>query len=177
MLTATADLLAEVGYEALTYEAVATRAGVHKTTVYRRWPSKPDLVADASRERSEQLVAVPDTGTLEGDLRALARAVVANITSDVGRPMTTTLVAAAATAPAVAEATHSFWEERLHLTRVIVERAVDRGEAAADVDANLAIESLVGPLYLRLLLTGEPVDERVADQVARVVARGVAATI
>ena len=97
MLTATADLLAEVGYEALTYEAVATRAGVHKTTVYRRWPSKPDLVADASRERSEQLVAVPDTGTLEGDLRALARAVVANITSDVGRPMTTTLVAAAAT--------------------------------------------------------------------------------
>jgi AcrR family transcriptional regulator len=172
VLAATADLLAEVGYENLTYEAVAERAGVHKTTVYRRWPTKPDLVADASRERSEQLVEVPDTGGLVSDLVALARAVANNIGSEVGGAMTKTLVAAAATSPSIAEATHEFWHERLRLTGVIVERAIARGELPAGTDANLVIESLVGALYVRLLLTGEPIDSAVADQVARAVAEG-----
>ncbi len=174
VLGATADLLAEVGYEELTVEAVARRAGVHKTTVYRRWPTKPDLVADAARERSVQLVEVPDTGSLRGDLTALARAVAANIGSEVGSAMTKTLVAAAATSPSVAEVTHAFWAERLRLTGEIVERAIGRGELPADVDANLVIESLVGALYVRLLLTGEPLDGDVADQVAGAVASGFA---
>jgi AcrR family transcriptional regulator len=174
VLTATADLLAEVGYEELTFDAVARRAGVHKTTIYRRWPAKPDLVADAARERSEQLVEVPDTGSLRGDLTALGRAVAANIGSDVGSAMTKTLVAAAATSPAVAEATHSFWAERLRLTGEIVTRATARGELPADVDANVVIEALVGALYVRLLLTGEPLDAAVADQVAGAVAAGFA---
>jgi len=174
VLTATADLLAEVGYEELTFDAIARRAGVHKTTIYRRWPAKPDLVADAARERSEQLVEVPDTGSLRGDLTALGRAVAANIGSDVGSAMTKTLVAAAATSPAVAEATHSFWAERLRLTGEIVTRATARGELPADVDANVVIEALVGALYVRLLLTGEPLDAAVADQVAGAVAAGFA---
>ena len=175
VLAATADLLAEVGYGELTFEAVARRAGVHKTTIYRRWPTKPDLVADAARERSEQLVAVPDTGSLRGDLTALGRAVAANIGSDVGSPMTKTLVAAKATSPSVAEATHAFWAERLRLTGEIVTRAIAREELPVGVDTNLVIEALVGPLYVRLLLTGEPLEADVADQVARAVAVGFAA--
>lgn len=175
VLGATADLLAEVGYEALTFDAVAQRAGVHKTTVYRRWPTKPDLVADAARERSVQLVEVPDTGTLLGDLTALARAVAANIGSDVGSAMTKTLTAAAATSPSVAEVTHAFWEERLRLSSTIVERAVAHGELPPATDSNVVIESLVGPLYMRLLFTGEPIDGEVADQIARAVAEGFAA--
>jgi len=174
VLGATADLLAEVGYEDLTVEAVARRAGVHKTTVYRRWPTKPDLVADAARERSVQLVEVPDTGSLLGDLTDLARAVAANIGSDVGSAMTKTLVAAAATSPSVAEVTHSFWAERLRLTGEIVERAIARGELPQAVDANVVIESLIGALYVRLLLTGEPLGTDVADQVAVAVASGFA---
>ena len=175
VLAATADLLAEVGYGELTFEAVARRAGVHKTTIYRRWPTKPDLVADAARERSEQLVPVPDTGSLRGDLTALGRAVAANIGSDVGSPMTKTLVAATATSPSVAEATHAFWAERLRLTGEIVTRAIAREELPVGVDTNLVIEALVGPLYVRLLLTGEPLEADVADQVARAVAVGFAA--
>jgi AcrR family transcriptional regulator len=158
----------------LTVEAVARRAGVHKTTVYRRWPTKPDLVADAARERSVQLVEVPDTGSLRSDLTALARAVAANIGSEVGSAMTKTLVAAAATSPSVAEVTHAFWAERLRLTGEIVERAIRRGELPAGVDANLVIESLVGAFYMRLLLTGEPLDGDVADQVAGALAAGFA---
>src|SRR5688572_9801014 len=73
-LAATAEALAEDGYDALSIEAVGARAGVHKTTVYRRWPTKADLVADAARARSEQHVPIPDTGGLAGDLRLLAEA-------------------------------------------------------------------------------------------------------
>jgi AcrR family transcriptional regulator len=174
VLGATEDLLAEVGYEELTFEAVAQRAGVHKTTVYRRWPTKPDLVADAARERSLQQVELPDTGALLGDLTALARAVAANIGSEVGSAMTKTLVAAAATSPSVADVTHRFWAERLRLSGAIVERAIARGDLPPSTDSNVLIESLVGALYVRLLLTGEPIDEAVADQIARAVAEGFA---
>ena len=86
-----------------------------------------------------------------------------------------TLAAAANTSPSVAEATHAFWEERLRLCGAIVERAVARGELPPGTDSNVVIESLVGPLYMRLLLTGEPIDGNVADQIARAVAEGFAA--
>jgi len=140
------------------------------------------IATPANDQRGERVLAltpvafhtVPDTGSLRGDLTALGRAVAANIGSDVGSAMTKTLVAAAATSPAVAEATHSFWAERLRLTGEIVTRATARGELPADVDANVVIEALVGALYVRLLLTGEPLDAAVADQVAGAVAAGFA---
>lgn len=174
MLRATGAALAEDGYEALSIEDVARRAGVHKTTVYRRWPSKAELVADAIRERSTERVAVPDTGTLPGDLRALARAVAANIGSADGAAMTRNLIATTASSPAIADDMPKFWAERLQVTGTIVERAIGRGELPAGVDPNLVIETLIGPLYVRLLLTGEPLTADIADQVARIVAAGVA---
>ena len=84
VLQATVAALAEDGYEALNVEDVARRAGVHKTTVYRRWPTKTELIADAMCARSNERVEVPDTGTLAGDLQVLARAIVADIGSDDG---------------------------------------------------------------------------------------------
>src|SRR3712207_1543584 len=72
VLSATIDALVDVGYDGLSVEDVARRAGVHKTTVYRRWPTRAALVAEATRERSQQVIPVPDTGTLAGDLRQLA---------------------------------------------------------------------------------------------------------
>jgi AcrR family transcriptional regulator len=156
-------------------EEVARRAGVHKTTVYRRWPTKAQLVAETIRERSRQRVPVPDTGSLAGDLRTLARAVTANVGSETGRRLTRTLVAASATSDEVAEDAVGFWAERLALTAVIVERAVERGELPADSDANLVVETLIGPLYVRLLLTGEPIDAGFADRVAALVAAGATA--
>ncbi len=175
VLRATEAALAADGYDALCIEDVARRAGVHKTTVYRRWPSKAELVADTMRERSTKRVEVPDTGTLAGDLRALARAVVANIGSDDGFAITRNLLAATITSNAVADDMPKFWSERLQLTGDIVERAIARGELPDDVDANVLIETLIGPLYVRLLLTGEPLSEEVADQVARIVTAGAAA--
>jgi AcrR family transcriptional regulator len=94
VLAAATELLTEAGYDGLSIEAVAGRAGVHKTTVYRRWPTKADLIADALTARSAQHVPVPDTGTFAGDLAELAESIAANIGSPVGGAMTRTLVAA-----------------------------------------------------------------------------------
>lgn len=174
VLDATLAELADGSYETLRIEDIAARAGVNKTTVYRRWPTKADLVADAALANSSRAVPVPDTGTLEGDLRELARAVAANIGREPGRRTTRNLVAVACASEEVAERMAAFWSERLALTRVVVERAVARGEADPDVDPHVVIETLVGTLYVRLLLTGEPVGPDVADDVARIVHRGTA---
>lgn len=175
VLDATIELLSEVGYERLTMEAIASRAGVHKTTVYRRWPTKAELVLDATRTISERGIPVPDTGTLRGDLGALARDVVATIGTEAGGRRSLSLVAAAASTPELAAAMHRFWAERFSATRPIVERAIARGELPVTADANTIIEALIGPLWIRLLLTGEALDESVADRVADLVAAGAGA--
>lgn len=172
MLDAASDVLTEVGYEKLSFEEVAMRAGVHKTTVYRRWPTKAELVFDAVRMHSEVYVPIPDSGSLLGDLEALARSVVANIGSQGGTSRARTIVAAAATSTDLAENMHEFWAYRFTVSSEVVERAIERGEIPFDSDPNLIIQTLVGPIWLRLLLTGEPIDEAFAERVAALVAAG-----
>ncbi len=170
VLDATGALIAELGYQGLSVEAVAQRAGVHKTTVYRRWPTKSDLVFELVQDRSAQNVRVPDTGNLERDLEIFALGILANISSEVGNRLVKTVVAAAADAPEVASLSHEFWRERLSLAATMVERAISRGEVPAGTDSNLILEALVAPLYLRLLITGEPINKRFATRLARLVA-------
>jgi AcrR family transcriptional regulator len=172
VLVATAELLDEVGYEAVTYDEIASRAGVDKTTVYRRWPSKLELIADALDLHSEQQVPVPDTGTLAGDLTALAAAVAANITSTGGARRSTSMVAATAHSDELAETVHQFMSRRVALTAPIVERAIERGELPADTDPRLVIEALVGPIWFRLLLTGEPIENAFLSALVTLVETG-----
>jgi len=172
VLEAVFDLLAEVGYERMTIEEVAARAGVHKTTVYRRWSSKPELVLDATRAFSEETIPIPDTGTLEGDLRMLGRGVVATIGADPGARRSMSIIAAAAATGELMDAMHAFWEGRLALTAPIVKRAIDRGDVPPGTEPNLVIESLIGPLWIRLLMTGEPIDSGFSDRLATAVAAG-----
>ena len=133
VLSATLEVLVETGYDAMSVDAVAARAGVHKTTVYRRWPTKAALVAAAAADRSEQLVPVPDTGSLVGDLTALGRSIADNLSSELGSALARTIIAAAAASAEVAEVNREFWAVRLALTETIVDRAVERGEVSADV--------------------------------------------
>lgn len=172
VLDATSALLEEVGYDELSIDDVAARAGVHKTTVYRRWPTKPALIADAARVQAAVDVPTPDTGTLLGDLQTLAREVAANIGSAGGGRRARTIVAAAAGSDELSHVVHSFWAHRLGAATPIIERAVDRGELPDAADANLLIEAVVGPIWLRLLLTGEPVDDDFADRIAELVTSG-----
>ncbi|MGI9607950.1 MAG: TetR/AcrR family transcriptional regulator [Acidimicrobiales bacterium] len=172
VLVATSQVLIESGYEKLNIEAVAKRAGVHKTTVYRRWPTKAQLVFDAVRAQAEANIPIPDTGTLLGDLEALALDVISNLETDGSRRQARTLVAAASTSEELAEGMNAFWARRFRESSVIVERAVERGELPSDADANLIVQSVVGPIWLRLLLTGEPIDDKLATRLATLVATG-----
>lgn len=173
VLAAASELLTEVGYDGMSVDAVAARAGVHKTTVYRRWPTKAELVADAAALHSAAAVPIPDTGTVVGDLQVLAREVVANIGSEAGARRSRSIAAAAATSDQLAEAMHGFWAHRLAVSSEIVERAVQRGELPPSADANLIIETVIGPLWVRLLLTGEPITDDFADQVVELVTDGI----
>jgi len=172
VLDATSALLTEVGYDQLSIDDVASRAGVHKTTVYRRWPTKPELIAEAARVQAAEDVPIPDTGTLLGDLQMLAREVAANIGSTGGARRARTIVAAAAASDELSQVVHSFWVHRLQAAATIIDRAVARAELPVAADANLIIEAVVAPIWLRLLLTGEPVDDDFADRVAELVTIG-----
>ena len=166
----------EVGYDQMSMEEVAARAGVHKTTVYRRWPSKSELVFEAVAAHSAEAVPVPDTGDLRRDLEAFARSIAANIGSEGGARRSRSIVAAAATSGELTEPMHQFWAERFAGAAPIVQRAIERNELPADTDPDLIIETLIGPLWVRLLLTGQPVTTDVADRVAELVAAGATRT-
>ena len=139
ILDAALDVLAEQGYEGMTMDAVVARAKASKATVYRRWPSKAHLVHDAvvrMGERDVDLDALPDTGSLRGDVLALTRpeafgekrlAVITGLTSMLGSDSTG--VGALAFAAAVAP-----WVE---LNRIVLQRAVARGEVEASTDVDL----------------------------------------
>jgi AcrR family transcriptional regulator len=159
VLRATLDELAAVGYGDLSFESVARRASVHKTTLYRHWPNREALVREALLARSEVTVPIPDTGSLREDLIAFGRSVVANITAPDYEAIVRAVASDARIEGALGDASRGFWRERFQLARIIVLRGVERGEIGADVDPNLLLESLVGPLYLRLLITREPLDD------------------
>jgi len=172
VLRCAAELLTEVGYDQMSVEEVASRSGVHKTTVYRRWPTKPELVADAVSARSADAVPIADTDSLLEDLKLLAREVAANIGSEGGARRSRSIVAAAATSEELTMAMQTFWADRLAYFAAIIERAVDRGELPPTTDANLIIEAVIGPLWVRLLLTGEPINDDLADHIAHLVTAG-----
>jgi AcrR family transcriptional regulator len=173
-IAATLAELAESGYSALSLESVARRAGVHKTTLYRRWGTREELVLEAMLDRAGQRISVPDTGSLRQDLLELARTAAANAATPEVAAMARAVAAQAPHDSRLAAANRRFWDERLALDGVIVERAIERGEIAAGTQPRRVIESLLGPIHLRLLLTGEPIDDSFLQGIVDVVTDGVA---
>jgi AcrR family transcriptional regulator len=169
VISATLAELAARGYSGTSPESVAARAGVHKTTIYRRWRTKEMLVLDAMLHQAGQIVAVPNTGSFRGDLMELARRSVAIQTSPAGAAVVRAVAGEAPGNPEMAAASRRFWTERLELDRTIVERARARGEIDAHTAARPVIEALLGPLYFRLLVTGEPLDANFVEAVVDLV--------
>ncbi|MGH2743671.1 MAG: TetR/AcrR family transcriptional regulator [Thermoleophilaceae bacterium] len=162
------------GYSALSLGKVAQRAGVHKTTLYRRWGTREELVLEAMLERAGEHISVPDTGSLRRDLLELARTAAANAASPEVSAMARAVAAESPHDSRLAEANQRFWAERLALDAAIVERAIERGEVAAGTDPRQAIETVLGPIHLRLLLTGEPVDRPFLEGIVDMVVDGIA---
>jgi AcrR family transcriptional regulator len=158
-------LLADVGYGALTMDAVASEAGVGKATIYRRWRTKQDLVVDTISDLTRAEATAPDTGSLEGDLRAALHNLVAVISGPTGAA-TLSLLSTVPHHPALAEAFRSgplgVWR---HAFEEIFARAEARGELAPGVAGSVVGETTSALLVQRWLLTGRPVDEAFADEV------------
>ncbi|WP_434587342.1 TetR/AcrR family transcriptional regulator [Streptomyces sp. A5-4] len=166
---ATLDELARKGYAELTVDAVAKRAGVHKTTVYRHWKDRESLVVDTLAEHFAAEIPTPDTGAVETDLRALARALAASMTDPVGAAVQTAMYSDAGRLPEIAEARRAIFANRIRRAEPVVSRAIERGELPEATDPAELFKLLAAPIHFRLLVTGEPVDDAAADQAVRIV--------
>ncbi|MEW1698928.1 TetR/AcrR family transcriptional regulator C-terminal ligand-binding domain-containing protein [Streptomyces sp. NPDC091278] len=167
--------LSEHGYPALTVEYVAEHSGVHKTTLYRRWGSVEGLLADALALAGEDAWTPPDTGSLAGDLGALAHEVVDSFGDPARAAAPTAFVGAAFQSARAAEALHAFYAERFHRCEAVVVRAVARGEAPVGTDPGAVVRAVSAPLFLRLFVTREPIDGALADQAVRATCAAVGA--
>jgi AcrR family transcriptional regulator len=173
-IAATLAELAENGYSALSLERIASRAGVNKTTLYRRWETRENLVLEAMLERAGEHISVPDTGSLSEDLLELARTAAANAASPEVSAMARAVAASSPHDERLAAANRRFWAERLELDAVIVQRAIERGEVDPGIDPKLVIEAVLGPIHLRFLLSGERVDRRFLEGIVDAVVKGIA---
>ena len=141
-------------------------------TSYRRWVTRENLFVAALLERSADAIPTPDTGSIKGDLLAIVREVLAYVGSPAG-----TAILRAATLPVdhvYADAREAFWAHRLDTLAPVVARGIERGELRAATDGRLLLEMLIAPIHGRLLLTGEPVDDDLAEQLVDLALNGVA---
>jgi len=168
VLAATLAELADSGYAALTIEAIARRAGVHKTTIYRHWGDRESLVADVLGEHIAMDFPIPDTGNLEDDLRDLARSLVGWVTSPTGRMIFTAVYSDAARIPGISDVRRELFEYGPRRAAVVIDRAIERGELPEHTDPAPVMRALVAPIYFQLTVTGEPVDEAAADQASQI---------
>lgn len=170
ILTATVDLLAEVGFAGLTIDGIAARAGVGKATIYRHWSSKAELVIEAFTGCLEPLELI-DTGSLRGDLVQAIRRLIRVLTDSPAAHIVPTLVDAAERDPELAELHRSFTAERRKSMVEILQRGVERGELPAGSDLDLLCDLLAGPVFYRRLVTHRPFDRRFAERLADTVLR------
>jgi AcrR family transcriptional regulator len=176
ILDATTLLLEEKGFKALTIEDVAVRAGVGKATIYRWWQSKGTLAFDAFSVQFLARQPLPNTGTLRGDFLAALRGWIRSVK---GTPTGQTLVELIAEVQRDA-ALAAVWRNRFigpvrDHHRVMIERAIARGEIPSTTNAEVALDLLFGPAYHRLLQTHLPLTDRFARDAVDIVVAGLVA--
>jgi AcrR family transcriptional regulator len=177
ILAAAIDLLLEHGLHAMSMDAVAERAGVSKATIYRWWPSKELLALDALA--TEWQVTAPDatrdTGSLRGDLLARLRPWLRQLRD---KPYGRVVAGLVATAQADAEFAELYLERfvrsRRDAMRPVLLRAIERGEIPANIELEVALDLIYGPIYHRMLHSHAPLDERFARNLVDTIIAGIA---
>ncbi|KYC34571.1 TetR family transcriptional regulator [Scytonema hofmannii PCC 7110] len=156
MLQATLELLAEVGFDAMSIDAIANRAGVGKTSIYRRYSGKEELVADAI-ESIRQDVVIPDTGNLWSDIEALIESAAQITLSPLGRKTVAMIISSATTNSRFAQI---YWTKYLQPRRqaftVVLERAKARNEIHSDLDSGLVFDMMSGIMLYALIFPPTP---------------------
>ncbi|MEU7023664.1 TetR/AcrR family transcriptional regulator [Streptomyces sp. NPDC046203] len=169
VLAATVDVLTEHGLAGTTVGAVARAAGVHETSVYRRWGTRENLILEALTEQVDTAMPVPDTGRVHDDLVAYFGALAGLLATAQGEAL---LRLSAERDDSLPDRRLPFWTERLERGAVMVRRGVERGELAPDTDPGLVIEAVSGPLFTRALISGAPLDEDFAARLVGLVLAG-----
>lgn len=164
ILDATICLLGEVGFSALTIDGIAARAGVGKATIYRHWSSKAEVAVEAFQAFVPPLHD-PDTGSFADDVRAVLFHLVDGLSNSPLAAVLPSLVEAAEHDPELERLFKEFGASRRAVLRGVIARAVRRGEVRDDIDPDLAIDVLVGPIFMRRLVTRGPVTRKHASAV------------
>ncbi|HEX6340666.1 TetR/AcrR family transcriptional regulator [Umezawaea sp.] len=168
---------AEQGYARLSMESVAKRAGVGKSALYRRWPSKQEMAMAVLADFSVALAATPDTGSLRGDLREALDSVLTWLTDPSFSRIMPDLAAEATRNPELcAFMKNMIGTPRRERSAVMLHRAVERGELRADVDLELLQDLLAAPVYWRLSVRGFPVEPTYLDDLTDLILRAVTTT-
>ena len=156
MLQATLALLAEVGFEVMSIEAIASRAGVGKTTIYRRYRGKAELVTDAIESIREEIV-IPDTGSLWGDMDTLIQNAAQISLNPLGRQTVAMIISSASSN---AEFAQIYWTKYLQPRReafaIVLERAKARQEAKPDLDPGLVFDTMSGIMLYAMIFQPTP---------------------
>jgi AcrR family transcriptional regulator len=166
ILEATFRLLSDPGTEALTIDAIAAEAGVGRQTIYRWWPSKGAVVADALVRQARVIVPERDTGSFTGDLAAFFTDSFAGLESEGYADALRQIVAEAQHDEHVAQVLADFTAVRRAALRALLERGRTAGELAADADLAMLADMAYGVLYYRLLIGHAPLDEKAARSLA-----------
>lgn len=166
ILDATFRLLSSPGTEALTIDAIAAEAGVGRQTIYRWWPSKGAVVADALARHARVVVPERDTGSLTGDLAAFFTDSFAGLENEGLANRLRQIVAEAQHDEHVARVLADFTAVRRAALRALLERGQITGELAADADLDMLVDMAYGVLYYRLLVGHAPLDEKAARTLA-----------
>lgn len=158
ILTASYDLSLENGFNAVTVEGIAERAGVSKATIYKWWPNKAAVVLDGFFAATESMLQVPDTGSVREDLFIQVNNLASFITSPKGKIITELIAEGQFDSNIAEEYRKRYFNPRRLISQHIIERGILRGELKKDLDIELSIDLIFAPLFYRLLITGETVN-------------------
>jgi AcrR family transcriptional regulator len=173
ILRSTLKLLKQKGgFAELSIEAIAADANVGKTTVYRWWPTKAALVADAFSASADEELRFPNTGSVESDMSLQMRRLIRIFRSNRGK-VVAALLAGGQSDPELIEAFRDrfLWPRRKQAYKTL-QRGIDRGELPADSDLDLVLDSLYGPIYMRFLIRHDKLEEGFADEICGLVLQG-----
>jgi AcrR family transcriptional regulator len=158
VLTTTLDLLTEAGLDDLTIDEISRTSGVAKTTIYRQWPNRSALVIDACLRMTDGEEAPPDTGSLEGDVRAILTNIAELLATARWSSIVPSIVDAAEHDSAFADIHRRIQRRHAAPLRSALERAALRGEIPSAVDRDAIAASLLGPLFYRRWFSREQID-------------------
>ena len=162
--------LAQCGYGRLSIEAVARRAGVGKSAIYRRWRSKQDMVVALVSEVAWSHLDMPDTGNLYGDVIAFLRAGYAALAHPLAKAIIPDLLSEAnRNLNLEAALLRTVRDPRRARAAAIIRRAIEPGEVADSLDPDLALDTLAGPLYWRLTVVHQPINDEGLVQLANMI--------